>query len=153
MCMKICFVCHANVCRSFLAQEFFKKIISDSLITGTEVISRGVFAFEDCQMPQKNIDFLIKNGIEYKKHTPALIAKDDIVTSDLIFVMTNEQLELLTDKYAEFTDKIHLFLEFADNTKEDMPDPIGKTGKQFDKIATKIKEAVLKTAKKLNLTN
>jgi hypothetical protein len=103
-------------------------------------------------MPQKNIDFLIKNGIEYKKHTPALIAKDDIVTSDLIFVMTNEQLELLTDKYAEFTDKIHLFLEFADNTKEDMPDPIGKTGKQFDKIATKIKEAVLKNSKKLNLT-
>jgi len=151
--MKICFVCHANVCRSFLAQELLKKIIYDSRITSIEVISRGVFAFEDCQMPQKNIDFLKKHTIEYKKHTPTLIAKNDIATSDLIFVMTKEQLEILTDKYAEFTDKIHLFLEFADNTKEDMPDPIGKTGKQFDKIATKIKEAVLKTAKKLNLTN
>lgn len=151
--MKVCFVCHANVCRSFLAQELLKKFIKDSTITGIEVISRGVFAFEDYPIPQKNIDFLLKNGIEYKKHTPTLISKEDISTSDLILVMTVEQLEILIDKYAEFTDKIHLFLEFADNTKEDMPDPIGKTGKQFDKIAIKIKEAVLKTAKKINLND
>jgi len=148
--MKICFVCHANVCRSFLAQEFLKKIIIENNIKGIEVISRGVFVFEDYPIPQKNIDFLLKNGIEYKKHTPTLIAKNDVLTSDLILVMTAEQLEILTDKYAEFTDKIHLFLEFAINTKEDMPDPIGKTGKQFDKIATKIKEAVLKTVQKLH---
>ncbi|MDD5021033.1 MAG: hypothetical protein PHR82_02715 [Endomicrobiaceae bacterium] len=148
--MKVCFVCHANVCRSFLAQELLKKVVKDSTITGIEVISRGVFAFEDYPMPQKNIDFLLKNGIEYKKHIPTLINRDDVATSDLILVMTTEQLEILTDKYSEFIDKIHLFLEFAVNTKEDMPDPIGKTGKQFDKIAIKIKEAVLKILQKIN---
>lgn len=149
--MKICFICHANICRSFLAQEFFKKIISDSRITGTEVISRGVFAFEDCQMPQKNIDFLKKHGIEYEKHTAKLISREDILTSDLVFVMTSKQLETLIDKYPEFSDKIHLFLEFAQNENKDMQDPINENGRKFEEIGAKIKTAVINIAKKLDL--
>ena len=151
--MKICFICHANVCRSFMAQELLKKVVKDNKINGIEVISRGVFAFEDYPIPKKNIDFLLKNGIEYTKHTPTLISKNDIATSDLIFTMTCEQMEILIDKYAEYSDKIHLFLEFACNKREDMPDPIGKTGKQFDKIALKIKDAVFEISKKINLTD
>lgn len=151
--MKICFICHANVCRSFMAQELLKKVVKDNKINGIEVISRGVFAFEDYPIPKKNIDFLLKNGIEYTKHTPTLISKEDIATSDLIFTMTCEQMEILIDKYAEYSDKIHLFLEFAFNKREDMPDPIGKTGKQFDKIALKIKDAVFEISKKINLTD
>jgi len=151
--MKICFVCHANVCRSFIAQELLKKFIKDSSIADIEVISRGIFAFEDYPMPQKNIDFLLKNGIVYTAHTPTLIAKYDIATSDLILVMTAKQLEILTDKYAEFTDKIHLFLEFAENKNFDMEDPINKNGKKFEAIGLKIKTAVFNIAKKLNLIN
>ncbi len=153
MYMKICFVCHANICRSFFAQEFFKKIIKDNNISGIEIISRGIFAFEDCSIPQKNIDFLKKHGIEYKKHTPTLIDKNDILSSDLILVMTNKQLEALIDKYAEFTDKMHLFLYFAENKDYDMEDPINKNGKKFEEIGLKIKTAVQNIAKKLNLIN
>lgn len=149
--MKVCFVCHANICRSFLAQEFLKKIISDSRITGVEVISRGVFAFEDCQMPQKNIDFLKKHGIEYKKHTAKLISREDILTSDFVLAMTSVQFETLIDKYPEFSDKIHLFLEFSQNENKDMQDPINKNGKKFEEIGSKIKTAVTNIAKKLNL--
>ena len=151
--MKICFICHANVCRSFMAQEFLKKIVKDNKINNIEVISRGVFAFEDFSIPEKNIDFLLKNDIEYKKHTPTLISKNDIETSDLIFTMTREQMETLIDKYAEYSDKIHLFLDFAENKYADLEDPINKNGKKFEEIGLKIKTAVYSIAKKLNLIN
>jgi len=134
-----------------MAQEFLKKIVSDSRIKGIDVISRGIFAFEDSRMPQKNIDFLKKHGIEYKTHTAKLISKEDILTSDLIFAMTSKQIETLIDKYPEFSDKIHLFLNFAQNENKDMQDPVNKSGRKFEEIGLKIKTAVLNIAQKLNL--
>ena len=76
--MKICFVCHANVCRSFMAQELLKKFLKEKGITDTEIFSRGTFVYSHLQVPQKIKNFLKKNDIEYTEHTQTLISKQDL---------------------------------------------------------------------------
>ncbi|WP_424244606.1 protein-tyrosine phosphatase [Elusimicrobium posterum] len=143
--MKICFVCHANICRSFLAQEILKDLAVKNGRSDIMVFSRGVYAREDLRPPQKIKNFLSDQGIAYNEaHFPVLISREDLKNASLVFVMTNDQFEELADKYSEYSDKIHLFLG-----EEDMEDPISLTGKAFEKTALKIKNAVLEIFKKL----
>lgn len=149
--MKICFICQANVCRSFISQELLKKFISDAKRKDFDVISRGIFVLSEYSVPQKIKDFLSKNDIKYNGHTPTQYSKHDLQTSDLILVMTKEQLELINDNYAQFSDKMYLFLKYCYGTDKDLEDPINKNGSKFSAIADKIKEAVIETAKKLKI--
>ena len=68
---------------------------------------------------------------------------------DLIFVMTKEQYEELIDKYAEFSDKIFLLLDFILNEQRDIEDPISLCGKKFDKSADNLKKLIYQLYDKL----
>ena len=140
--MKICFICHANICRSFMAQEFLKKLINDDGRKDIEVISRGTYVLSNFSVPQKIKDFLKENNIEYSYHTPMQYAKEDLDSSNFIFVMTKDQLKLINDKYAQFSDKTYLFMDFCFGENKSMEDPIDKKWPSFNKIAAKIKESV-----------
>lgn len=140
--MKICFICHANICRSFLSQELLKDILTKNNRTDIEVISRGTYVLPYIKVPEKIKLFLSKNKIVYKEHIPIQYSKQDLVSSDLIFVMTKEQYEEITDKYAEFSDKIHLISEYILNKTRDIDDPISLVGKKFYKFAENIKNLI-----------
>lgn len=150
--MKICFICHANVCRSFMSQEILKNILIQKGITDIEVFSRGTFVFPGLRVPDKIKNFLKKNNIEYKSHTPTLISKEDLETADMLFVMTQDQLEELTDKYSQFSDKIFLLMDYCYDKQKDIDDPISKEGFSFNRAAKNLKQAIEVLAKKL-ITN
>lgn len=148
--MKICFVCHANICRSFLAQEILKSLAARRGRGDVTVFSRGVYAREDLRPPQKIKAFLAEQDINYDNaHTPALISRQDIENADLVLVMTKDQLEQLADKYSEHSGKIHLFLNYACGIEKDTEDPVALSGRAFERIALKIKDAVHKLMAKI----
>ena len=64
--MKICFICHVNICRSFISQEFLKYLLQKDNRTDVEVISRGTYALDYLTVPKKIQDFLAENDIVYK---------------------------------------------------------------------------------------
>jgi len=140
--MKICFICTANVCRSFLAQELLKDFCAKNNLKDITVISRGIMAQSYFTVPQKIKDFLSSQGVICSPHTPQLVGKEDIEESDLILAMTFAQTDVLHDKYPAHINKIHLFLEYTLNTAADMPDPIAQTGRGFERIALLIKHGV-----------
>ena len=140
--MKICFICHANICRSFISQELLKNLLNKNGRTDIEVISRGTYALPEIEVPQKIKKFLLKNGIDYKQHTPTQYGKNDLSSSDLIFVMTKNQLSEITDKYAEFSDKIFLLSDYVLNDNKDVKDPINLTGGSFERAACEIKNLI-----------
>ncbi|MBR3655337.1 MAG: hypothetical protein IKN62_07935 [Elusimicrobia bacterium] len=142
--MKICFICHANICRSFISQEILKHLLLKDNRTDIKVISRGTYALDYLTVPQKIKDFLSENNIAYKEHTPKQYGKEDIVSSDFIFVMTKEQYDEITDKYSEYSDKTHLLEEYVSNKTRDIEDPISLEGKKFKKVATDLKNIILK---------
>jgi len=132
-----------------MAQEFLKKIINDDNRSDIKVISRGTYVLSNFTVPQKIKDFLKENNIECSKHIPMQYGKEDIESSDFIFVMTQEQLRTINDKYAQFSDKIFLFMDFCLGKEKDMKDPIDKRGSSFYKIANEIKQDVSILYKKI----
>lgn len=147
--MKICFICTANVCRSYLAQELLKDFCAKNNLKNVQVISRGIMAQPYFTVPQKIKDFLSSQGVIASPHTPQLVGKEDIEESDLVITMTQAQSEALQDRYAQYTDKIKLFLDYTLGTSADMPDPIAQTGRGFERIAMLIKHGVAALGQKL----
>lgn len=147
--MKICFICHANICRSFAAERLLRAYIAKSGKNGYEVFSRGVYASPQYEIPPKIKNFLIENGAEPQGHTSTLVSAEDLASSDLVLTMTQDQLDLLLDRYPQYSDKIFLFLDYAYGKEEDMPDPIGKSGYAFERVMGNLKKATEEVFKKI----
>ena len=147
--MKICFICHANICRSFISQEILKDLLKKNNRNDIDVISRGTYALPHITIPNKIKDFLLKNNIRYEKHIPTQYSKQDLSSSDFIFVMTQDQYDEITDKYAEFSDKIYLLEEFISNKTRDIDDPISLVGKAFEKAANNLKNLIYSLYEKI----
>ncbi len=147
--MKICFVCHANICRSFMAQEILKKLCADNRLQGFEVFSRGVYADPELRVPQKIKDFLKTQNIDYSGHTPVPLTKGDFAAADLVLFMEAEHLDLMLDKYAQYSDKMYLLMDYAYGKEQDVEDPIGMQGRAFVCNAGDLNKAVEQVFKKL----
>ena len=131
--MKVLFICHANICRSFMAQEFLQQ-----LLPGITVCSRGLYANPAYQVPQKVILALQQQNIPFTGHTSTALTAEDLQAADLIFCMEKAHETYLLDRYSQFTDKIWLLPEFASYTAQDLPDPIDLEGRAFAKQAKRL---------------
>lgn len=142
--MKILFVCYANVCRSFMAQELCKKFLPQA-----EVFSRGVYADPSVRVPEKVWLFLQKNGVEKSAHGAAPLRKEDLEKADFIFFMEQRHLDAWADRYAQYGDKMWLLNDFAYNQETDVPDPISLSARAFDNSARRLLQTVKAAAEKL----
>lgn len=142
--MKLLCICHANICRSFMAQEFFKH-----LLPGVEVFSRGFYADSSYRVPQKVMDALATHGIGLSEHTSTQLTPADLQAADLIFCMEQAHEDRLLDHYAQYTDKIWLLTDFAYDKREDIPDPISFDSKTFEKAAESLYQSCQAAAKRI----
>ena len=142
--MKILFICHANICRSFMAQELTKKQLPDA-----EVFSRGLFVDPDLQVPEKITRFLAGCDVVPAPHTPTQLSASDLERADLVFCMEPQHQEHLLDRYAQYTGKIWLLCDFACGKQKAIDDPIGLTGRAFEKQAQELKKTVLLAAERI----
>ena len=135
--MKILFICHANICRSFMAQEILKKLLPQA-----EVFSRGLYANAQYQIPGKVLDFLASQQIIPGPHVSTQLTEADLKAADFIFCMERRHLEKLVDQYAQYSQKMWLLNDFAFNKETDLEDPIGLQGAAFVKQAKLLQQAV-----------
>ncbi len=142
--MKILFICHANLCRSFMAQEILKKCLPQFV-----VFSRGMYVDPTLPVPQKITDFLTRIGLPPAQHQPTQLVEEDLQQADFVFCMETLHHARLLDRFAQYTDKIWLLNEFAWNKKTSIEDPIGLTGRAFDKQARELVKTVEATALRL----
>ena len=142
--MNILFICHANICRSFMAEELLRP-----LLPGCTVFSRGLYADASYRVPAKVTDFLQKNAISAPPHTSTQLAKDDLEKADIIFFMEQAHLDKISDSYAQYLDKMWLLNDYAFGQEEDLQDPISLSGRAFEKSAERLKKAVTAVAEKL----
>lgn len=140
--MRICFICHANICRSFAAERLIKEAARKANRLDIEVFSRGLYANPDYVIPDKIKDFLKSNGAAAEGHISTLVSIADLERADLVLVMTQDILDSLLDRAPQYTEKIFLLLDYAYGKEKDMPDPIALSGRPFEKIMTELKEAV-----------
>ena len=146
---KICFICHANICRSFGAECILNNLTAKDNNKEIIAISRGIYAQDFYAVPQKLWDFLKSKGIERIEHKSTLLTKEDLQNNDLILTMTDDQKEFILDKYAQFTDKVFLLQEYVYEKEEEVKDPISFSGSSFNKVMEQIYTAVKDLYKKI----
>ena len=149
MNQKICFVCHANICRSFSAECFLKKFLSETGRAGIDVISRGIYAQSYFEVPSKITNFLASKGIKQPPHTATLLTAQDMQACTLVLTMTEGQKEYVLDNYAQFSDKVFTLHEYVYGKEESIKDPISLTGRSFEKVLEEIYKTVQYLATKL----
>lgn len=146
---KICFVCHANICRSFGAQCILNNLAQKDNNTEIEAISRGIYAQDFYAVPDKLWAFLASKGIEKTEHKSTLLTKQDLENCDLILTMTADQKEDILDRFAQFTDKVFMLKEYVYDKEEEVKDPISFSGSGFNKVMEKVYTAVCDLYKKI----
>ena len=142
--MNILFICHANVCRSFIAQELLKQLRPE-----LSVFSRGLYADPHYTVPEKVQRFLASRGIVAARHVPTQLSAADMDRADLVLVMEEKQLQQILDSFAQHTDKCYLLLDYAYGQETDLADPIVLEGKAFEKQAVLLQRAVENCAKRI----
>ena len=123
--LKICFVCHGNICRSPLAEYLFKYLINkDNISDKFTVISRATSIEEIGNdiypLIKKELD---KNHIPYQKHYATQISEEEIKEYDYIIAMDKYNLSSLKTRFSSiYRCKIHLLNEFRGQSN-DIIDP------------------------------
>ena len=146
---KICFVCHANICRSFSAECFLKDFLSKTGRKDIEVISRGIYAQSYFDVPSKITNFLASKGIKQPPHTATMLTRKDMQDCSLVLTMTEGQKKFVLNNYTEFSDKVFTMHEYVYDKEQSIKDPISLTGYNFDSVLEEIYKTVQDLAKKL----
>lgn len=142
--MRVLCICHANICRSFMAQEFLKK-----LLPGVKVFSRGLYADPSYMVPDKVIKALAQYDVVFVGHVSVPLTAADLAQADLIFCMEQAHVARLEDRYPQYSDKLWLLTDFAFDNARDLQDPIGLEGRAFKKQVTRLYEACEAAAKRI----
>lgn len=119
--MKICFVCHGNICRSPMAELLFKKMLKESgelslhtvvsRATHLDEIGNGVY-----YMAKPIYDGL---DIDYSNHRATLLTKSDYEKYDLFIGMDNANLYNMQRLFnGDKENKVKLLLSFAGENRE-----------------------------------
>ncbi len=146
---KICFVCHANICRSFSAECFLRDFLSKAGRKDVEVFSRGIFAQSYFEVPGKITNFLASKGIKQPPHTATLLNLQDMEYSTLVLTMTEDQKNFILDNYAQFSDKVFTLHEYVYGKEQSIKDPISLMGRSFNSVLEEIYKTVQDLAKKI----
>ncbi|MBR3632500.1 MAG: hypothetical protein IKN49_05545 [Elusimicrobiaceae bacterium] len=142
--MNILFICHANLCRSVLAQVLLKKYMPQATVW-----SCGLYANPQQHLPQFVEKYLSQQGLSASHIKPIQLTEQDLKQADWIFCMEPQQLEQLTDQYAPYIDKMWLLNEFVYGEETAIQDPMGLEEKAFFKQASLLEQTIEKCAQKL----
>ena len=123
---KILVVCVGNICRSPLAEKLFEK----ELGVDFSVKSAGLNAVVDAPMHEISADILRSLGIDDVSHTASQICPEDVSSVDIIFVMEQRHIEIITSKFPSARGKIFLLGHW--DGKKDIPDPYKKSREYFE---------------------
>ncbi|MDD5195205.1 MAG: L-threonylcarbamoyladenylate synthase [Candidatus Omnitrophica bacterium] len=145
---RILFVCTGNTCRSPMAHLIFKKYLDEKepyLKERYEVISGGVSAFDGSPVSSQVASILKeKEDIDVRGFRAKKIDRLDVLSSDLIFTMEEEQTKYILKIEPTVEGRIfHLKKFLSHSFSGDIPDPIGKSYEVYENAYFLIKQAVL----------
>ena len=151
--VKILFICHGNICRSamseFIMRDMIKKRgLADELQVSSAATSREEIGNDMYPPARRKLD---KENIPYTRHHARQVTRQDYDEYDLLVCMEQYNIRNLKRIIPDDPDnKIHLLLEYSDNTR-DISDPwyTGDFDRAYDDI-TEGCEGLIEHLKKEN---
>ena len=144
------FICQGNVCRSPYAGRYLRKIAGDRNLR--EICSRS--AGLDVQVSAPSPDLAVRVartlGVELMDHRSKPVTADMIENTDMIFTMEHRQAAFMRKYFPDHVRKIFLLPLFDTNShlggdhalRYNIPDPYGKSEKEFFECFRKIESSI-----------
>ena len=122
--IKICFVCHGNICRSPMAEFIMKDLIKkknledkfyiESKATNTEEIGNDIYPPVKRKLEEKNIP--------YNYHASTQLIKKDYEKFDYFIGMDSNNIRNMNYLFNDTNNKIYKLLDFTE-LKHNIEDP------------------------------
>ena len=149
----ILLVCTGNSCRSVMAWGLLKEMLKEK--DDYKIITAGTGTIKGMPPTRETIQVMFEQNINVSLHRSQLINNEMLSGADLVLVMEKRHKEALLSRDPRVQNKVHLLSEFGRQESEDklvdpdVPDPIGKPVEFYREILAIIKEALIRTVKKL----
>lgn len=153
---KILFVCMGNICRSPSAEGVFRNMVKEHNLSQFFYIdSCGTHGYHTGQSPDSRSQYAaMRRGIDISQQTARTIEQNDFNRFDYILVMDNHNRSFLQSMADEvYLNKIHLFLEYAENCKLiEVPDPYFGGEEGFEIVLDLLQQASIGLIKHLQIS-
>jgi protein-tyrosine phosphatase len=141
--VKILFVCMGNICRSPTAQGVFEYLVAEAgLLERIHIDSAGTHAYHVGEPPDKRAaQAASRRGIDLSRQRARRVDPADFAHFDYVLAMDRGNLEDLTAICPpEHHAKLKLFLEFAQSSPLDVPDPYYGGTQGFERVLDLVEE-------------
>ena len=153
---KILFVCMGNICRSPSAEGVFRDMVKEHNLSQFFYIdSCGTHGYHTGQSPDsRSQNAAMRRGIDISQQTARTIEQNDFNRFDYILAMDNHNRSFLQSMADEvYLNKIHLFLEYAENCKLiEVPDPYFGGEEGFEIVLDLLQQASIGLLKHLQIS-
>ena len=153
---KILFVCMGNICRSPSAEGVFRDMVKEHNLSQFFYIdSCGTHGYHTGQAPDSRSQHAaMRRGIDISQQTARTIEQNDFNRFDYILAMDNHNRSFLQSMADEvYLNKIHLFLEYAENCKLiEVPDPYFGGEEGFEIVLDLLQQASIGLIKHLQIS-
>lgn len=113
---------------------------------GYKVLSAGTAGIENTPASEEAIRACAAKGIDISEHRSKGLTRENIETSDFIFVMSKKHLDAVLDICPQAGDKTFLL-----TGNKNVPDPIGLTQDYYDECFAMIEENIERILKELKI--
>lgn len=142
--VKVLFVCLGNICRSPTAEGVFRHLVQqEGLMEQVEIDSAGTHAYHIGKPPDARAQAAARQrGIDLSRLRGRQAQVEDIHRFDYVLAMDRENYEnLIALCPPGLEHKIRLFMEFAPDEPEEVPDPYFGGASGFDRVLDMIDAA------------
>jgi protein-tyrosine phosphatase len=140
---RVLFVCTGNICRSPLAEGYFRHLAEIESLYDIDADSAGTGALPGCPPSLEAIAVAEECEFDISMLKSRRFRKSDLEDFDLVLVMTKEQRNWIIKTFSADESKIKLLREFAgDKTRTEIPDPIGMSISSYKVVFLIIKKSV-----------
>ena len=142
--MRILFVCLGNICRSPTAEAVLRSLAArEAPELPLEVDSAGTADYHVGQPPDpRTRAAAARRGYDLSALRARTVEAGDFERFDLILAMDRENLQALKRRAPSHAhERLRLFLEFAPDSPEDVPDPYYGGTKGFEEVLDLVETA------------
>lgn len=140
---RVLFICTGNICRSPLAEGYFRYKTERENLLDIETDSAGIGALQGSPPSLEAIAVAEECEFDISTLRSRNFKKSDLENFDLLLVMTNQQKDWIVKTYGADMTKIKLLREFAgDQSHTEIPDPIGMSIDSYRRVFLLIKRSV-----------
>ncbi|RJQ48112.1 MAG: low molecular weight protein arginine phosphatase [Gaiellales bacterium] len=147
----ILFVCTGNICRSPLAEYFFRDYVEKRGQGGRfQIGSAGTYALDGNRATYEAIEAGRSRGLDLTPHRAREVNGGLMSSADLVLAMTRSHHDWLSTRYPGLENKIYLTMLFPRRYdgrgpgRIDVPDPIGESVEHYLQVLAMLEPALPK---------